>query len=264
MDWDAFYSHLTWTERAGCLLGAALAETHAGRAAAIRYQSWVSVPVLGLTVNDRLHLTGAEHLPLDRSFILAANHRSYFDLYAAMLATWRLFERPPYLYCPVRTTFFYERPAGVLLNATICANAMYPPVFRDDRARALNRYAVDRAVRLLEWSPRTIIAIHPEGRRNQGDAYELLSPKPGVGRIGLRSRAPVIPVFVNGLPPSFGELLRDRARPDGTPVRVHVGPPVELADLYPHEDDPDAHLEAAARTLAAIAERGEVDRRWMG
>jgi 1-acyl-sn-glycerol-3-phosphate acyltransferase len=258
---DGFWSALSWTERAACLVGAALGETEVGRALATRYQTRVSVPLLGLTIDDRLHLDGVEHVPRDRSFIFAANHRSYFDLYAVLIATWRHFERPPDLYCPVRTSFFYEKPAGIALNLAMSANAMYPPVFRDERGRTLNRYSVERAVRLLERSPRTIVAMHPEGRRNEGDdPYALLPPKPGIGRIALRARCPVVPVFVNGLPPSFGDLLRERASGRGTPVRVFIGAPVGLSDLYLRAEEPQAHHEAARRTMDAIAAAGERDR----
>jgi 1-acyl-sn-glycerol-3-phosphate acyltransferase len=262
---DGFWSALTWTERAACLVGAALGETAPGRVVATQYQSRVSVPLLGLTIDNRLHLDGFEHVPLDGSFIFAANHRSYFDLYAIMLAIWDRFAEPPHLYCPVRTNFFYDKPAGIALNLAMCANAMYPPVFRDERGRTLNRHAVDRAVRLLHRSPRTIVAMHPEGRRSEGDdPYVLMAPKSGVGRIALAARRPVVPVFVNGLPPSFGALVRDRLSPHGTPVRVFIGAPVELADLYASAEDPEAHREAARRTMDAIALAGERDRAFMG
>jgi 1-acyl-sn-glycerol-3-phosphate acyltransferase len=262
---DGFWSALTWTERAACLVGAALGETTPGRVLATKYQTRVSVPLLGLTIDNRLHLDGFEHVPRGGSFIFAANHRSYFDLYAIMIAIWHRFDRAPHLFCPVRTKFFYDRPAGIAMNLAMCANAMYPPVFRDERGRALNRHAVERAVRLLHRDPRTIVALHPEGRRSEGaDPYALMPPKPGVGRIALAARRPVVPVFVNGLPPSFGALVRDRLSPEGTPVRVFIGAPVALSDLYARADDPEAHHEAARRTMDAIALAGERDRAFMG
>ena len=68
--------------------------------------------------------------------------------------------------------------------------------------------------------------VHPEGRRNDsGDPDAFLSPKPGIGRIALRSRAPVVPIFVNGLAQGFGRLLRQRMTAGVEPVRVLVGPP---------------------------------------
>jgi 1-acyl-sn-glycerol-3-phosphate acyltransferase len=259
-----FWSTLTWTERAACLAGAGIAHTRIGRRAATWHQDHVSVPVLSKTINDRLSLHGAEHMPRDAGFILAANHRSYFDLYAVLIATWGVFERSPHLYCPVRTTFFYERPLGVLLNLAVCANAMYPPVFRDDRGPTLNRYAIDEAVRLLEDDARTVIAIHPEGRRNTDpDPYTYLPAKSGVGRIGLRSRSPIIPVFVGGLPPTFPGLVKERMSGHGTPVRVRMGAPVDVADLYGEARSSDAQRAASDRVMRAVAVLGEDDRAYM-
>ncbi len=261
----AFWRALGLTEKVGCAVGAGLAETHVGRAFATRYQTAVAVPVLKQTIDNRLHLLGAEHLPRDESFVLAANHRSYFDLYAVMIAFWPLFAKAPYLYCPVRTAFFYEKPLGVLFNVAVCANAMYPPVFRDQRGRHLNRYAIGHAVHLLHWSPRTIIALHPEGRRSRGeDPYTLMPARPGVGRIGLAARRPIVPVFVNGLASSFRGVVRDRMSLDGPPVRVLVGAPVAVDDLYGDAEDPDAWREATGRTMSAITALGERDRAWMG
>lgn len=259
-----FWSTLTWTERAACAVGAGIAHTRLGRRAATWHQDKISVPVLGKVLEDRLFLFGAEHMPRDTSFILAANHRSYFDLYAVLLASWRVFDRPPHLYCPVRTTFFYERPLGVALNLAVCANAMYPPVFRDSRGPTLNRYAIDEAVHMLDTDPRTVIAIHPEGRRNESaDPYTYLPAKSGVGRIGLRSQAPVIPVYVGGLPPAFSALLKARVLGQGPPIRVWLGAPVELSDLYGRAATPAAHHEASNRVMQAVAALGEDDRAYM-
>lgn len=259
-----FWKALTWSERVACAVGAGIAHTRVGRRMATWHQDHVSVPVLGKTIDDRLHLHGEDNMPRDMGFVLAANHRSYFDLYAVLLATWWTFDRSPHLYCPVRTSFFYERPLGVALNLAVCANAMYPPVFRDERGSLLNSYAIDEAVRMLQTDPRTIIAIHPEGKRNTDpDPYAYLPPKAGVGRIALRAKAPVIPVYVGGLPPTFPELVRERMSGHGTPVRVRMGRPVQLTDLYNEGDSHAAHKEAAQRTMDAIAALGEEDRDYM-
>ena len=147
------------------------------------------------------------------------------------------------------------------LNLLVSGNAMYPPVFRDDRGPVLNRNVIDACVRLLDWTPRAVVAMHPEGMRNPGDdPYDFLPPKAGVGRIALASRAPVVPCFVNGLPRSFGTLLKERVARDAEPIRVMLGEPVDLKDLYDRADDREAHREAAVRTMASIAALGDADR----
>ncbi len=250
-------------ERFAYLVGAQMNETMLGKRASMFWGHHVAQPGLALTINNRLRLFGAEHLP-KRSMILAPNHRTWFDLYAAMIATWDKYPEPPFLYCPVRSTFHYDTLLGVAMNLAVSGNAMYPPVFRDDRGPILNRNVVDACVRLLQWTPRAVVAIHPEGTRSRGDdPYAFLPPKAGIGRIALSARAPVVPCFVNGLPRSFGRLLRERMTAGVEPVRVFLGPPVGLEDLYDRADDRRAQAEAAERTMNAIATLGEKDRAWM-
>jgi len=250
-------------ERFAYRIGRTLNESVRGKRWSMAWGNYIAQPGLALTIRPRLHLEGGEHLP-GRSLILAANHRTFFDLFAVLIATWDLYPEPPFLYCPVRSGFFYEKPLGSLLNLLVSGYAMYPPIFRDERGPVLNRSAVDACVRLLEWNPRVIVAMHPEGTRNQtDDAYALLPAKPGIGRIALRSRAPVLPVFVNGLPRTFGRLLEERFTAGIEPVRVLIGPPVGLDDLYDRADEPEAHREAAHRIVEAIRAGGERDRAFM-
>ncbi|MCK6571610.1 1-acyl-sn-glycerol-3-phosphate acyltransferase [Myxococcota bacterium] len=250
-------------ERFAYALGAQLNETTWGKRLSMAWGHNVAQPGLALTINNRLRLFGAEHLPA-RSIILATNHRTWFDQFAVMIATWDHYPQAPFLYCPVRSAFYYERPLGVALNLLVSGNAMYPPVFRDDRGPLLNRNVVDACVRLLEWTPRAVVAMHPEGTRNQGDdPYSFLPPKAGIGRIALAARAPIIPSFVNGLPRTFKKLLEQRVTKGVEPVRVFLGPAVPLDDLYDRPDDREAHHEAATRTMTAIAALGEADRAFM-
>ena len=254
---------LKGTERMAYLIGAQLNETDWGKRISMVWGHNVAQPGLALTINNRLQLFGAEHIP-KRSLILTANHRTWFDLFAVLIAVWDNFHGAPFLYCPVRSGFYYEGSLGVVLNLLVTGNAMYPPIYRDDRGPILNRHAVDACVRLLEWTPRAVVAMHPEGTRSKSDdPYSFLPPKPGVGRIALRSRAPVIPSFVNGLPRNFGTLLKERVTPGVEPVRVFVGPPVNLDDLYDHAESKDAHHEATVRTMNAIRACADHDKAYM-
>ena len=250
-------------ERLAYRIGAQLNETPLGKRLSTFWGHHVAQPGLALTINSRLRLFGAEHLP-DRSLILATNHRTWFDQFAVLIAVWDSFPQAPFIYCPVRSAFYYENPLGVVLNLLVSGNSMYPPVFRDDRGPLLNRNVVDACVRLLNWSPRAVVAMHPEGKRSQSDdPYRFLPPKAGIGRIALTARAPIVPSFVNGLPRDFRKLIQQRLTPGIEPVRVFLGPPVPLDDLQAHADDRDAHHEAAERTMGAIRALGEKDRAFM-
>ena len=99
----------------------------------------------------------------------------------------------------VRSKFFYDHPLGWIVNGAMSFFAMYPPVFRQRERAALNLAGIDEVVRLAKRGG-AFIGLHPEGTRNKsGDAYALLAPQSGVGRIIHAAGVPVIPVFVNGL-----------------------------------------------------------------
>jgi 1-acyl-sn-glycerol-3-phosphate acyltransferase len=244
-------------------VGRRLNESELGKRIGMGWTRIGARPALHAFISNRLELRGQEHLP-KRSFILVCNHRTWFDLYATTIAFWPLYDEVPFLYCPVRSNYYYERPMGVALNLAVSGNAMYPPIFRDDRGPALNRLAVESCTRLLDWSPRTIIGIHPEGTRNSSeDPYSLLPAKPGVGYIAHDSKAPVIPAFVAGLPRKFGRIARDRFRKDAEPVRVWLGPPVPLDDLLAAPADRETAHAIADRSMEGVRALAEQDRAYM-
>ena len=261
----AIMAALRPNERLPYRIGARLNETLLGKRAGMFWTRVGARPALHQFIKHRLELRGQENLPR-RSFILACNHRTFFDLHAVTIAFWPLYEQTPFLYCPVRSNFFYERPLGVFINLLMSGNAMYPPIFRDDRGPALNRLAIDACKRVLDWSPRTIVAIHPEGTRNGGDSpYEYLPAKPGIGYIALHSGAPIVPAFVAGLPRKFGQFTKDRFRKDAERIRVWIGPALDYDDLRGDGGENGEGLKARAhavaeRTMDAIRALGEQDR----
>ncbi len=254
---DALSGHGRWTYA----LAAQINETRLGK----EFSSWwganVSRRALSGFVSNRLVFEGGEYFPTDRSLIMVGNHRTYFDFFAVTQAIWDLWENGPFIYCPVRSTFYYDGPVGAWLNWMVCGTSMYPPVYRSKDKRVLNQHAVSACIRLLDWSPRTVIGMHPEGRRNTSDdPYAFLPAKPGVGRIALGSEAPLIPVFIGGLPGSFREIMKRRLGADAEPVRIIAGPPVDIEDLRGDPDDPAAHQAVAERTMEHVARLGERDR----
>jgi 1-acyl-sn-glycerol-3-phosphate acyltransferase len=178
------------------------------------------------------HIERLHPLRPDKSFILVANHRSFFDLYAltAALLRWGMRQR---IVFPVRSNFFYDTPAGFLVNGAMSFFAMYPPLFRDKRRAALNALGLNELAELL-MAGNTLVGIHPEGRRNPNeDPYELLPALSGVGRLIHAARGvAVVPVFTHGLLPN--DLPRQiKSNFDGTGIPIHsvFGEPIDFGGL---------------------------------
>src|SRR5262245_32575245 len=106
-----------------------------------------------LTIGPRFFVDGVERIRAmqpDRGVMFVANHRSFFDMYAMMLAMfWQGRAWTERMFFPVRSNFFYEQPAGVLINYALSGGSMYPPIFRDPAKAPLNQKALDTVIRLL-------------------------------------------------------------------------------------------------------------------
>lgn len=200
------------------------------------------------------HLYGLDRLPPldpDKSFICVANHRSFFDLYVvtAMLVRRGM---PHRMLFPVRSGFFYDSPAGFLVNGLMSFFAMYPPVFRERHRATLNLAGLDEVV----WMARrggAFIGVHPEGTRNKGgDPYALLPAQSGVGRIIRHSQALVIPVFINGLINNLLRQVSNNARGKGDPIVAVFGEPVDFGELLSRPPSPRLYKQIAERAIEAI------------
>ncbi len=209
------------------------------------------------------HVHGLERLPAfdpGRSFILVSNHRSFFDLY---VVTGDLVRRglPHRIVFPVRSTFFYDSPAGLFVNGVMSFFAMYPPIFRDKHQQPLNVASLDELTWLLRRGG-TFAGLHPEGtRKKDDDPYTFLPAQPGVGRVIHAAQVPVIPVFINGLINDLRRQVTSNFDGTGTPVLVVFGEPIDFSDLYARKGSVRVYKEAADRTMRTIGELGQEEKR---
>lgn len=199
------------------------------------------------------------------SVLLVANHRSFFDFFSiTAILYWRtrLTKR---IFFPVRQNFFYDNPAGPLVNGIMSGMRMFPPVMRDKEKRAFNNYVIARCIEELDREDiGTVLGIHPEGTRNKGaDPYAFLPAQPGVGRVALGvKRAKVIPVFALGMGQSIiGEMKWNAFTPNEHPVDMYFGEPIDFSDLRPKANMITAQKRAADRCLDAIKALAETQRR---
>lgn len=226
--------------------------------------------VLWCTAGNRMTVHGAEHVAdLDKSsrVLMVANHRSFFDFYVVAFANVRHTRMAQRAFFPVRADFFYEGLIGTTLNWWMTILAMFPPIVRDPKRRAWNRYALQRIEAELTI-PGTWVGIHPEGRRNKnGGPYSFLKPHAGTGRIALSvGDIRVVPLYVVGISNNLArETVFNWRRPKDHRIDVFFGPPVDLTDLRAQVrqgEDPSRELSTAAarRCMDAIAALAEEHR----
>ena len=152
----------------------------------------------------RIRLEGQEHIPGAGPVILASNHRSNMD--------------------PVLLASAVDRPVAFMAKAEL----FVPPlgwILRWIGQFPVRRGGIDReALRRTEavLARGSMLGLFPEGTRGDGD---FAAVHPGLAYVVVRQRCPVLPVVISGT-----ERVRRRFGwlPFASPVRIVIGPPVDL------------------------------------
>jgi 1-acyl-sn-glycerol-3-phosphate acyltransferase len=225
-------------------------------------QALIARVVEGL-VRPRLRVLGLEHverLAPRGGVLLAANHRSFFDLFVVASCLREHTKLCQSVYFPVRSRFWYDHPLGPLVNAVGTGMSMFPPVFRAGHQRPITRRGLDLLAERLA-RPGVVVGMHPEGTRSRGpDPYELLPAEQSFGRVALLARPTVIPAFVSGLSNS---LVREVSRRHlaGAEISVVFGPPVDLSEFSQVNPQRLRHqIAVGERVLSAIDALGRIER----
>lgn len=231
--------------------------------------TWLSVrmgqPWMTLVSANRMHLVGIQamsELKPDRGILLASNHRSYFDGYMTLTYLVRHTDYCRRFFFPVRSKFYYDTIAGIAVNAAVGAMSMYPPIFRDRSKRHRTYAGLDFLATELA-RPGTVVGIHPEGKRGTGDdPYELLPPEPGFGRVVLKAKPLVIPIFINGMENDFLTECRSTLDGTGKPIIMVFGAPIGLREFA---DASSTRLrtqrDVGRKVLDAIRNLGRIERK---
>ena len=250
---------LTGVERLALRFAEAANENPRGKWLQTRFLRGVSYVWVRACLNNRMFvegLDGLKELRPERGVMLVANHRSFFDQYAMLLACYvGQIHWSKALFFPVRSNFFYDQPLGIVVNAAIAGGAMYPPIYRQAERRAKNDEALDKMVEILQ-KPGNVLGMHPEGTRGKGpDPYEMLPAQPGVGKLALLAKPMVIPAFIHGLGNNIVEDIKwnfgPGARREHAVVTV-FGPPVDYSDLLAEKPRPALYKKCADRFMAEI------------
>ncbi len=218
-----------------------------------------------LATYNLMRVYGLEHVESasrGRPLLLVANHRSFFDMYAVSSVLFRRTRWRKKLFFPVRGRFFYDHPAGPLVNFVMGWWSMFPPFFAGGEnplteKRAFDKFSMRLLTNLCAEGAGNVVGFHPEGTRNKSaDPYSYLRPQPGVGKLIKDARPQVVPVFIAGLGNDLPRQVLGNWR-GGEPVRIHFGPAIDFSDFYDKRDSVRAYKEIAEHVMSKIAELGE-------
>jgi len=156
-----------------------------------------------------MKVEGFENLPKRGVFIVAPNHRTYWD--------------PPMV-----ATAMYPYEAYFLAKEEIWTETPWFGIFISHlhaipiRRRSGGKDAVKQALTILKKGDYPLI-IFPEGTRNREPWKRKLLPlKLGTALIAIRMRVPVVPAWLVGVPSSWIKwVLRER------PLKVKFGKPID-------------------------------------
>lgn len=126
----------------------------------------------------RMKIMDEHNIPETGPFILACNHISLSD--------------PPLVGGSIK------RELHFMAKKELFGNKLFGEILRRVNAhplhRGFDRRAIDAAVDILKSG--NSLLIFPEGTRaRHGD---FLPPRPGAGMVAIRSKAPVVPAYING------------------------------------------------------------------
>ncbi len=192
-----------------------------------------------------------------RSVLLVVNHRTFNDQFTICARLFKMFGAHHNIFFPVRANYFYDNPAGLLVNMVLAQGVMYPPIIRQGARRRWNQTATDIMVELLKH-PQNMVGVHPEGRRNQRPSpYDLLPAQPGCGELIYRANPNVIPVFLQGFADNVFDMHRNSVSrdPDRKPlVHMVMGEPLDFSKEREMEQNRKTYLHISQRVMARIGE----------
>jgi 1-acyl-sn-glycerol-3-phosphate acyltransferase len=176
----------------------------------------------------RIRLVGKEHIPETGPVILASNHRSNMD--------------------PVLLASALRRPVAFMAKAELFVGPLgwilhwigQFPV----RRGGIDREALRQTDAVLARG--SMLGLFPEGTRGEGT---FAAVHPGLAYIVVRQRCPVLPVAILGT-----ERVRRRFGwlPLASPVRIVVGPPIDLPQSTSDRAGRRAASELLQRRLQAF------------
>jgi len=185
-----------------------------------------------LRVYNRFRITGREHLPLDRPFVIVANHASHLD--AICLLSALPLARIQKAYPAAAKDYFFTTLTKTAFFA-VTMNAM--PFDRRENPRE----SIDLCRELLA-TPGHVLILFPEGTRST--TGELAPFKPGIGFLVAGTNVPVVPCYLDG---AYRAWPKGAWIPRPRKLELRIGEPVTFAEVVSEKE--------GAKMIAAALQR---------
>ena len=179
----------------------------------------------------RTHVIGAENIPANGAFILAANHVSNWD--------------PPFLGTFIKREVYYMGKEELFKNpvmAAICRGLHVFPVKRG----AADKTAIKTAVKLLKDGK--CLGIFPEGTRSK--TGKLGKAEAGVSLIAAMTKSPIIPAAIVNTEKIF---TREAIFP---PLAVVYGSPIKFSGSTKDKEALDNFAQQIMTEIAKLKQLG--------
>lgn len=181
-------------------------------------------------------IRGIGNIPKNTSFIIAANHSSYFDIFL-----------PPILIGPGANkkihAFVNSHYWNIFLARIFLELWESIPVYvgKENNSKEKNKLSFERALKYLRKNE--LVMIFPEGKRSQ--TGKLQRAYTGVARLALKAKVPVLPC---GIIDANKVLPVGKAFPRFARCKVKIGKPVYF-DRYYNKKPDQKILEEATRSI---------------
>lgn len=194
----------------------------------------ISSALFALTRPYIKKISGRENIPMDKPFIIAANHASYIDDFVITTIITKDIKKKINIF--VNSSYskgksfsnFLHGLGGIAVD--VAKNSKKGGIDVDKKRKRRNQKAFDEAINCLkEGQP---FAIFPEGgRSNDG---KIKKAKVGVAKVVLASKTPVIPLGIKG---SFDIMPKGTIFPRFRRMDIFIGKPMTFEKYYGKEKD---------------------------
>lgn len=205
--------------------------------AAVALRGW-------LRAYHRLEISGREHLPQDRSFVIVANHASHLDTLCLLSA---LPLRKLHRAFPAAAQDYFFESVPRLALAAVLVNAL--PFGRQKNVR----HSLDLARHLLA-NPGNILLLFPEGTRTTTGRTNQF--KPGIGLLVAGTDLSVVPCHLSGC---FGAWPKGQLLPSPRKLHLRIGPPRSYGAFTPGKESAERIAADLQRAVNELEQRHEND-----